>query len=252
MSEHFELRPEDLRGPQARALLEEHLADVVRHAPPESCHALDLDALRAPDLSVWGVWSGDTLLGLGALRELDAAHGEVKSMRTAREHLRRGVGAAVLTHLVEEARRRGYTRLSLETGSAEAFVPARGFEEKAHYVGRNVRDHLAAAAENLSAEDSPFLERSVHYASLPPEAVAELADLAREAGQEALVRVNERARQLKREAAERGEQVGPDHRRITFGVYEFDVSVSEDAASKAEDDVTIAAGEGESGEGGKS
>jgi hypothetical protein len=120
--------------------------------------------------------------------------------------------------------------------NAEAFVPNRGFEEKAHYVGRNLRDHLSAAASNLSSDESPFLERSVHYGSLPPDAVNELSALARVAGQEALVRVNDRARELKREAAERGDPVGPDHRRITFGVYEFDVPTQADDAEPQEPD----------------
>ncbi|MCP4908281.1 MAG: hypothetical protein GY910_25185 [bacterium] len=112
---------------------------------------------------------------------------------------------------------------------SEAFVPSRGFEEKAHYVGRNLRDHLAAAAGNLDSDESPFLERSVHYGSLPSAAVEELSELAREAGQEVLVRINDRARELKRGAAERGESEGLDHRRITFGVYEFDAPTNEGA-----------------------
>lgn len=119
------LRLDDLRGPEIRALLEEHLADMRRISPPESVHALDLDALRRPEISFWTVWEGDALLGCGALKQLDAAHGEIKSMRTAHAHRGKGVARFVLTHILDEARRRGYARLSLETGSQPDFEPAR-------------------------------------------------------------------------------------------------------------------------------
>jgi putative acetyltransferase len=121
----FDIRPDDLRGPEIAALIAEHLADVTRHAPPESTHALDLDALRAPDLSFWSAWDGDELIGCAALRELTPDHGEIKSMRTSPRHRRRGVAAALLRHLIAVARDRGYRRLSLETGAQDAFVPAR-------------------------------------------------------------------------------------------------------------------------------
>ena len=110
---------------------------------------------------------------------------------------------------------------------ADAFVPSRGFEEKAHFVGRNLRDHVSAAAENLGAEVSPHLERSVFGGSLPPEAVAERLAYAREVGQGALTRVNDRARELKHEARERGESQGASHRRSTFGVYQYDAPSEE-------------------------
>lgn len=122
--------------------------------------------------------------------------------------------------------------VSLDTG---AFVPVRGFEEKAHYVGRNVGDHLAAACSNLASEESPFLERSVYYGSLPPEAVAELSNLAREVGHEVLVRVNDRARELKRAAQERGRGSDGANRRITFGVYLFDAPANEEPPSGPRD-----------------
>lgn len=125
MSGAFEIRVDDLRGPEIAALLEEHLADMRRISPPESVHALDLDQLRRPEITFWAVWDGGTLAGCGALKQLDPVHGEIKSMRTARTHRRRGVAAAMLTHLVAEARRRGYARLSLETGSMAEFEPAR-------------------------------------------------------------------------------------------------------------------------------
>lgn len=121
----MEIRLDDLRGPEIRALLEEHLANMRRISPPESVHALDLDGLRRPGISFWTVWDGERLLGCGALKQLDARHGEVKSMRTAMSARRSGVARAVLTHIVDEARRRGYERLSLETGSQPDFEPAR-------------------------------------------------------------------------------------------------------------------------------
>ncbi|MDE2369116.1 MAG: GNAT family N-acetyltransferase [Burkholderiales bacterium] len=125
----MEIRLDDLRGVPIRELLEEHLRDMHRHSPPESVHALDLDGLRRPEISFWTVWEGGELLGCGALKELDARHGEIKSMRTAAAHLRRGVGRRMLDHIVAEARRRGYARLSLETGSMAAFEPARRLYE---------------------------------------------------------------------------------------------------------------------------
>jgi len=119
------IRLDDLAGPEIRALLEEHLRSMHRLSPPESVHALDLAALRKPEITFWTAWSGGELLGCGALKELDPTHGEVKSMRTASAHRRNGVGRAVLEHIAAEARARSYLRLSLETGSMEAFAPAR-------------------------------------------------------------------------------------------------------------------------------
>lgn len=119
------IRQDDLSGPEIHALLEEHLQHMRSVSPPESVHALDLNKLRQPAITFWTVWSGDSLMGCGALKQLDAAHGEIKSMRTAQPHRRSGVAHAMLTHIIEEAQRRGYARLSLETGSQDAFEPAR-------------------------------------------------------------------------------------------------------------------------------
>jgi putative acetyltransferase len=121
----MEIKLDDLSSPEIRALLEEHLQNMHSISPPESVHALDLDGLRGPEISFWTVWSGDELLGCGALKEIDATHGEIKSMRTAAAHRRSGVARAVLTHIIGEAQNREYTRLSLETGSQDAFEPAR-------------------------------------------------------------------------------------------------------------------------------
>lgn len=121
----MELRIDDLRSAEVAALLQEHLDDMALHSPPESIHALDLDKLRRPDITFWTVWQDGELLGCGAIRQLDAVHGEIKSMRTSRHHRRKGVAATMLQHILGEAQRRGYRRLSLETGSPEAFAPAR-------------------------------------------------------------------------------------------------------------------------------
>jgi putative acetyltransferase len=120
----MEIRPDDLTAPAVLALLRHHLAGMHDESPAESVHALGAEALRGPDISFWCARDGDELLGFGALKELDATHGEIKSMRTAPGALRRGVGAAMLGHIVAEARSRGYARLSLETGSTPAFDAA--------------------------------------------------------------------------------------------------------------------------------
>ena len=119
------LRIDDLRGPEIYGLLQEHLEHMRQLSPPESVHALDLDGLRKPEITFWTVWEDGELLGCGALKELDAQHGEIKSMRTASSHLRKGVAAYIVNHILETAKQRGYKRLSLETGSMEAFEPAR-------------------------------------------------------------------------------------------------------------------------------
>lgn len=121
----MQIRLDDLSGPEIHALLQEHLRSMRAISPPESVHALDLAALRRPDVAFWTVWSGSQLLGCGALKELSSTHGEVKSMRTATAHRRQGVARAVLRHIVEVAKARGYRQLSLETGSQPAFEPAR-------------------------------------------------------------------------------------------------------------------------------
>lgn len=119
-----EIRLDDLRGPEIAALLAEHLAAMEATSPPESRHVLTLDGLRQPGVTFWSLWRDGQLAGCGALKELDASHGEIKSMRTARPFLRQGVAAEMLAHLVAEARRRGYRRVSLETGSMAYFAPA--------------------------------------------------------------------------------------------------------------------------------
>lgn len=121
----MQVRVDDLRGAQIIRLLEEHLRNMHEITPAESVHALDLSGLRRPEVTMWSAWEGAELLGCGALKVLDERHGELKSMRTARAQLRRGVATAILVEMIAESRRRGYRRLSLETGSMAAFEPAR-------------------------------------------------------------------------------------------------------------------------------
>ncbi len=125
----MQIRLDDLSGSEVRALLDEHLQNMFELSPPESVHALAIDELRQPDITFWTAWSGDELLGCGALKELNPLHGEIKSMRTSLAFRRQGVGRAILAHIIEEAQSRAYTRLSLETGSMEAFKPAQRLYE---------------------------------------------------------------------------------------------------------------------------
>jgi putative acetyltransferase len=118
------IRPGDFEDDRVKALLAHHLERMHATSPPGHSFALDWSGLQKPEISFYAMWEGEELLGFGALKELGPRAGEIKSMRTADSHLRRGVAAAILDHLIAEARRRGYTRLSLETGSGPAFEPA--------------------------------------------------------------------------------------------------------------------------------
>jgi putative acetyltransferase len=115
---------DDLARPEIHALLDEHLQNMHALSPAESVHALDLDKLRQPGITFWSAWDDSRLLGCGALKELDPAHGEIKSMRTPAALRRRGAGRAILAHIIDVAHARGYEQLSLETGSHAAFAPA--------------------------------------------------------------------------------------------------------------------------------
>ncbi len=128
---------------------------MARHSPPESIHALALDQLRRPEITFWTAWSGAELLGCAALKQLDAAHGEIKSMRTARAHRRAGVARRLLEHLIGEARRRGYRRLSLETGSMAAFAPAHALYAGFGFV------RCAPFADYVEDPNSVFMTREL-------------------------------------------------------------------------------------------
>ncbi len=130
----MQIRLGDLSDPQVIALLERHLARARAETAPGSAHALDLAGLRSADISFWAAWDHEQLLGVGALKRLSPDDGEVKSMYTSESARRRGIGSAVLRHLVAEARSCGLSRLSLETGSWEYFEPARAFYRRHGFV----------------------------------------------------------------------------------------------------------------------
>ncbi|WP_226632137.1 GNAT family N-acetyltransferase [Novosphingobium profundi] len=120
----YTIRRDDLSGEAILALLQFHLDEMHQWSPPESVHAMPAERLRQPDVTFFSAWDGESLAGCGAIKHLDAGHGELKSMRVAPAYRRKGAGRALLLHLLEEAKACGYTRVSLETGRPEAFVPA--------------------------------------------------------------------------------------------------------------------------------
>jgi putative acetyltransferase len=137
-----DIREDDLSGSQTRELLRLHLAGMHASSPgPEYVFALDLDGLQAPGVMVWTAWLGERVAGIAALKDLHDGTGEVKSMRTHPQFLRRGIGAALLERIISEARARGLRRLSLETGTGPAFEPAlalyrgRGFVDGEPFAG---------------------------------------------------------------------------------------------------------------------
>src|SRR5947209_3520656 len=126
----MDIKIDDLTGPRIAEFLREHLENMAQNSPPESMHALNLEQLRKPDITFWSAWSNSELLGCAALKELDSQHGEIKSMRTASAHRRKGVAARLLEHILDEAKRRNYKRVSLETGSMDDFAPAQNLYAK--------------------------------------------------------------------------------------------------------------------------
>ncbi len=140
MSSAWRIVEDDLSGAAIRALLERHFAGMLANSPAGSCHFLDFEGLKGPGVTFWSIHAEGDLAGCGALKMLDARHGEIKSMRTADAFLRRGVAARMLDHIMAEARERGIERLSLETGSGPAFEPAHalyhrhGFEDCAPFA----------------------------------------------------------------------------------------------------------------------
>ncbi len=149
------IRRADLDDPAFSALMEEHRAAMQATAPPESQHALDLAGLHQPVVRVLTLHAGDTLLGCGSLQHLDAAHVEIKAMRTARAHLRKGVARAMLGHLLAEARSSRYGRASLETGSMAYFEPARRLYLDAGFV------QCGPFADYVDDPDSTYLTRTL-------------------------------------------------------------------------------------------
>ena len=121
---------DDLSGPEIIGFLGEHVQEMGSITPPESTHALDLEGLRRPGVTFWSVLDGPAVVGCGAIKRLDTEHAELKSMRTKAARKRSGVASLLLAHILAEATRMGFTRLSLETGSDEFFLPARKLYEK--------------------------------------------------------------------------------------------------------------------------
>jgi putative acetyltransferase len=144
----IEVREGGLDEPQVAALLAYHLRNAHADTPLENAHALDLEALRDPAITFWSAWELDTLLGVAALKQLAPDHGEVKSMRTSPEHLRKGVSRALLNQILLTARDRGYRRLSLETGTAPSFEPANRLYENFGFVDGPVFGGYPASAHN--------------------------------------------------------------------------------------------------------
>jgi putative acetyltransferase len=130
----LKITEDDLCGLEIAAFLREHIDEMKAVSPPESKHALDLDGLKKPEITFWTVWDGAALVGCGALKELTATHAELKSMRVAASHRGQGIASALLEFIVDEATRRGYERISLETGSAPYFVPAIRLYDKFGFV----------------------------------------------------------------------------------------------------------------------
>ena len=123
-----------LEHPAVIALVRQHLASAAEHSPPESVHALGLERLRQPGLRFFTAWVGDELVAMGAVKRLAADHAELKSMRTADAFQRRGIAAVMLRHLLQVAADMGCTRVSLETGSMDAFAPARALYARFGFV----------------------------------------------------------------------------------------------------------------------
>jgi putative acetyltransferase len=130
----MDIRIDDLSSPATQSLLRLHLAGMHSTSPPGHVFALDLSGLKAPGVTVWSAWNGDDICGIGALKQLDACSGEIKSMRTHPDYLRQGVAAALLERIIEEAQARGLQRLSLETGSGSAFEPALALYRRRGFV----------------------------------------------------------------------------------------------------------------------
>lgn len=144
----IDIREDDLSGTEVRALLALHLKGMHASSPPGTVHALDLSGLKTPEVTVWTAWRSGALLGIGALKSLGDASGEIKSMRTHPDHLRQGVAAALLDHIIGEARARGWRRLSLETGSGPAFEASLALYRKRGFIDGEAFDGYTPSAFN--------------------------------------------------------------------------------------------------------
>ena len=130
----MKIKPDDLSGSDIACFLQQHIRDMQAVSPPESKHALDLNGLRQPDIQFWSVWQHEKLVGCCALKTLSKTHGEIKSMRVARQARGMGVGKIMLQHLINIAKNNGMSRLSLETGTMDFFAPARHLYKETGFV----------------------------------------------------------------------------------------------------------------------
>lgn len=130
----IQFKIDELSDSTIAKFLEEHISDMKSVSPPGSKNALDLDGLRMPEVTFWSAWEFDSLIGCGALKELDDSHAEIKSMRITPDLRRRGYASMLLSHLLSQAALKGYNRLSLETGAMAFFEPARKLYEKYGFI----------------------------------------------------------------------------------------------------------------------
>jgi putative acetyltransferase len=157
----MDIRLDDLSSDASQALLRLHLEGMHANSPPGHVFALDYSGLKAPNVTVWSIWEGDVILGIGALRQIDGQSAEVKSMRTHPNHVRRGVGRALLEHIIAEACKRGVRRLSLETGSGPAFDAALALYRSRGFVNGG------SFADYAESEFNQFLHLDLDPAGTP-------------------------------------------------------------------------------------
>ncbi|WP_394209394.1 GNAT family N-acetyltransferase [Enterovibrio calviensis] len=155
----MEIRIDDLSGKEIQALLQQHLNNMHEISPAESVHALDLSGLKSTDVTLWSAWVDGELAGCGALKQISPSHGEIKSMRTSENFLRRGVAANLLAHILQESRRRQYSRLSLETGTETEFEPARRLYQRFGF------ENCSPFAEYVEDPNSAFFTRALQQFS---------------------------------------------------------------------------------------
>ena len=130
----MEIKIDNLENDQVKELVSQHFREMRKNTPINNCHVLTIDELRSDNITFWSVWIKNDLAGCGALKELNPFHGEIKSMRTHNSHLRKGVAQKLLRHIIDEARERGYERLSLETSSSSSFLPAHALYKKSGFI----------------------------------------------------------------------------------------------------------------------
>ncbi|WP_428243531.1 GNAT family N-acetyltransferase [Gynuella sp.] len=148
----MKIKVDPLTSPEIKAFLEEHIEDMKSTSPPESKHAIDIDGLKAPDITFWSAYEDRQLIGCGALKELNHQCGEIKSMRVSTAIRAKGIGSKILNHIIAVAQSRGYHSLKLETGSMEYFSPARNL-----YIKNGFR-YCDPFAEYTLDPNSVFME----------------------------------------------------------------------------------------------